>query len=354
MKTKINYYAIIFLAFLFVSQISLSQKREKEENTISFSTFNHSSEIDKGIWFATIEKETVCIQLMDSKNRSNPSFMISLCIPKNEFNVNNPEGFELNKPSGTIKFQGAFPKDKANGDFTFIKNRDFEAFLDKEGIDLNGADSNSYFKLFLGDVSKEYVLGLKKHGYQPTLKQLGKLGIHDVDLDYINSIASTNYKGLELEMLLKFAIHDISIDYIKDLEKAGYGNIDANMVKKFAIHDVGVEYINGLSKLGYSNLDPNMIKNFAVHDITLDYIKGLSAVGFSNLEPGMLKKFAVHDISPNYIKSIRETGIKDSDANTFKKAKIHGLSASYIKRAKANGHNSNELSDYIRLKIHGK
>ncbi|TMM59303.1 hypothetical protein FEE95_07680 [Maribacter algarum] len=354
MKTTINLYASLLFAFLFVCQASFGQKEEKEEHTISFSSFNHRAEIDKGIWFGTIEEEKVCIQLMDSKNRSNPSFMISLCIPVEEFTLNTAEGFELNKPSGSIKFQGAFPNDKGNGDFTFAKNREFEAFLNKEGISTNNDDRYKYFKLFLGDVSKEYVLGLKRHGYKPTLKQLGRLGIHDVEIEYINSIANTNYKGLELDMLLKFAIHDISIDYIKDLEKAGYGNIDANMLKKFAIHDVSIDYINGLTRAGYSNLDPNMIKNFAVHDITLDYIQDLSRVGFANLEPRMLKNFAVHDISPKYIKSLQDTGISDVNPNSYKKAKIHGLTARYIKSAQADGHNSNELSDYIKLKIHGK
>lgn len=353
MKTTINLFTILIFSFFFVFQVSFGQKTEKEHDT-SYTTFNHRTEINKGIWFGTLEKDNVCIQLMDSKNRSNPSFMIGLCIPVEEFTLNSTEGFELNKPSGTITFQGRFPNDKGNGDFTFTKNSDFEAFLEKEGISSGGDDRYNYFKLFLGDVSKEYVLGLKKHGYLPTLKQLGKLGIHDVDLEYINSIANTNYNGLELDMLLKFAIHDISMNYIKDLEKAGYGDIDANMVKKFAIHNVSIDYINGLSKAGYSNLDPNMIKNFAVHDITLDYIRGLSEVGFANLEPQMLKNFAVHDISPKYIKSIRDTGISDTDANSYKKAKIHGLTAGYIKRAQGNGHNSNILSDYIRLKIQGK
>lgn len=354
MKTTISPYASLLFTFLFVFQITFSQQKKKEESSISFATFDHRAEIDKGIWFGTIEEEKVCIQLMDSKNRSNPSFMISLCIPVEEFTLNSAEGFELNKPSGSIKFQGAFPNDKGNGDFTFVKNREFEAFLNKEGISTYNDDRYNYFKLFLGDVSKEYVHGLKRHGYKPTLKQLGRLGIHDVEIEYINSIANTNYKGLELDMLLKFAIHDISIDYIKDLEKAGYGNIDANMVKKFAIHDVSIDYINGLTRAGYSNLDPNMIKNFAVHDITLDYIQGLSRVGFANLEPRMLKNFAVHDISPKYIKALQDTGISDVNPNSYKKAKIHGITARYIKSAQADGYNSNELSDYIKLKIHGK
>ncbi|MDB4292025.1 hypothetical protein N9954_01355 [Maribacter sp.] len=351
MKTLNNTGIMLLLALIFGFQASFGQNKG---NSISFTTFNHQAEIDKGIWFATNENENVCLQLMDAINRNNSSFIIGFCIPAAEFTVNGTEGFELRKPAGTISFQGSFPNEKGQGDFTFVKNRDFQTFLKKEGIDTTDENSSYYFKLFLGTVSKDYVLGVKKQGYQPTIKQLGKLAIHHVDLQYIKAIAATNYKGLSLDMLIKFAIHDISVDYIKDLERVGYGDMDANMIKKFAIHDVDIDYIEGLTELGYGNLDPNMIKNFAVHDISLDYIRGLSDVGFSNLDPGMLKKFAVHDISPNYIKSIRDTGINDPDASTFKKAKVHGLTANYIKRAKADGHDSNELSDYIRLKIKGK
>lgn len=354
MKSTINTKTSIFLIFLFLFQISFGQQTEKEDHSLNFATFNHRAEIDQGDWFATIDENSICLQLMDAKNRSKPSFIISLCIPEKEFTLNSGGGFELNRPAGTIMFQGDYPDDKGTGNFTYIRNSDFETFLNQEGISATDDDSSSFFKLFLGNISKEYVLEVKKHGYEPNIRQLGKLGIHHIDLDYINSIASTNYKGLELDMLIKFAIHDISIEYLQNLAKAGYGTIDANMVKKFAIHNVSVDFINGLSEAGYSDLDPNMVKNFAVHDITIDYIKGLSAVGFANLAPSMLKNFAVHDISPKYIKSIRDTGMNNPDASAFKKAKIHGLTASYIKRAQAKGHNSNELSDYIKLKIHGK
>lgn len=354
MKTKINRSSGILMALLITLQVVWGQQDKKEDNRVSFTTFNHRTEIEEGIWFATLNNGKVCLQVMDAENRSHPSFMITLCIPEEEFTKISNAGFELVRPAGTIQFQGQFPNNKGAGDFTFIKNSAFESFLKEEGILTSLDDRNYYFKLFLGDVSKEYVRGLKRYGYRPTLKQLGKLGIHNVDLAYIDALNTTNYKGLELDMLVKFAIHDISIDYIKDLEKVGYGDIDANMVKKFAIHDVDVDYIKGLADIGYRNLEPNMIKKFAVHDISIDYIKSLSEVGFSNLEPNMLKNFAIHDIGPNYIKSIQETGINAPDASTFKKAKIHGLTANYIKKAKARGHNSNELSDYIRLKIHGK
>lgn len=356
LTNKLFSFSLVLL--FFISQISCAQKRVEQQTTtsgINFSTFNHKSEINSGYWFVSLENSTACIQLMDGKNRSHPSFNINFCIPQNQLTTNEgAEGFELVRESGTLLFTGGTLNTKEGGDFTFKRNDGFETFLKQEGIQTDDSDRYYYFKLFLGDVTRAYVSGVKAEGYAPTLRELGKLGIHQVRLEYIRALSATQYKGLELGMVYKFAIHDVSIAYLNDLKAAGYGDIDAGMVKKFAIHNVGIDYINGLSKLGYGNLEPNMLKNFAVHDISLKYIESLAAVGYGNLEPGMLKKFAVHRINADYIRSLKKTGIANPDANTIKKAKVHNLKASDIERAMANGNDSNSLSHYIRLKVHGK
>lgn len=339
-------------------QVSSGQQQpnKKVKNFgVNFSTFNHNTDISSGIWLASNEDNLICLHLTDGVNRKNPSFSINFCVPQSELKQNVADGnFELVRESGTMVFKGGTLNSRSGGDFIFKRNKGFESFLNKEGIRTDDENSYNYFKLFLSDVTQDYVLGLKNEAYDPTLKELGKLGIHQVGLDYIRALGKTNYKGLALEMLIKFAIHDVSISYINDLKAAGYGNIDGGMVKKFAIHNVSIDYIDGLSELGYGNLEPNMLKNFAIHDIRLDYIKDLADAGYSNLEPGTLKNFAVHAIKPNYIKSLMQTGIEKPEANTIKKAKIHNLRAGDIERAMAKGHNSNDLSDYIKLKIRGK
>ncbi len=346
-------------AFLFcMGQTVIAQKQLQQQtvtNHINFSTFNHKSDISTGYWFMTLENSMACIQLMDAKNRNTPSFNINFCVPKGDLKSGgDASGFELVRESGSLRFTGGRLGSKESGDFTFSRNNDFENFLQKEGVQTDEGDRYYYFKLFLGDVTKAYVSGLKKEGYSPTLRELGKLGIHQVGLDYIKALSATQYKGLELQMVYKFAIHDVSIAYLNELKAAGYGDLEAGMVKKFAIHNVGIDYINGLSKLGYRNLDPNMLKNFAVHGISLKYIEQLANAGYDNLEPSMLKKFAIHGVSADYIESLKKTGIANPDANTIKKAKIHGVKARDIERAMAQGNDSKSLSHYIRLKIHGK
>ncbi len=358
MQSKNRLFTLCFIAVAFLAQYSCAQKSKEQKqatNHINFSTFNHTYDISSGHWFATLEEEEVCLMLMDAKNRNNPSFMINFCVPKEEFQTAAAgEGFKLIRESGTLVFKGGTLGTKEAGDFTFSRNDNFESFLKTEGISTTDKDRYSYFKLFLGNITRDYVEGIKEEGFKPSLKELGKLGIHQVSLDYIRALGDTQYKGMELNMISKFAIHGVTIKYIEDLKAAGYGHIDAGMVKKFAIHGVSVAYINELSKLGYGNLEPNLIKNFVIHGISAKYIKSLADVGYRNLSPNMLKNFAVHNIDAAYIQSLKKTGIRVPEANTIKKARVHNLKATDIKRAMANGHDSNELSDYIKLKIHGK
>lgn len=331
MKTHLKLICLFTLS-LFISTSSCAQKnkdkskhkKERSVTNISFNNFSNSPEISKGFWTATKEGNTIYIGLMNSGRRNHGSYHINFSVDESEFK-RTADGFELDREAGIMKFEGAFPTDEDTGKFTFTRKADFETFLKGKVLSSIDGDRDYYFfKLFLGDVTRGYVNGLKQMGYQPTMRQLGKLGIHDVNLDYITELKKTKYNDLDLDMMVKWAIHGVSVYYVDQLAKAGYGNMDANMVKKFAIHNITINYINDLSKAGYGDLEANM-----------------------------LKKFAIHNISPDYINALLATKINKPDANTLKKAKIHNVTANFIKRAKNQGHDSNELYDYVKLKIRG-
>jgi len=327
MKTVFK-LATIVLTLILSTSIATAQKEAKKRdyrvNTISMNNSSGSLKFQNGFWTATKEDGVIHIQLTNSR-KSNGSFFISFSTDEEELTKNGSASFELNRASGKMVFNGQFPQKESMGKFTFTKNSDFENFLKSKVLtNISKSENHYFFKLFLGDVTKSYVNSIQKRGYKPTLKQLSKLAIHDVSLAYIDALERTNYRNLELDMLIKFTIHDISIDYINELDKAGYGHIDAQMLKRFAIHDVSANYIKDLSAAGYGNLEANMLKRFATHNINSDYIKSLLAANISR-----------------------------PSANDIKKAKIHRVSANFIKEARSKGHNSQELSDYIRLKIRG-
>lgn len=358
MKTSIKLLSLCAL-FIFACTSSCAQKSESKNKkpdrvtNISFNNFSNSPSLGNGFWTASLEDDRVYLQILNSRRNDHGTFMISFSVAETEFKKTS-NGFELDRETGVMKFEGQFPTDEETGKFTFTRKSDFETFLKGKILSNVEGDKDYYFfKLFLGDVTRSYVNELQRMGYKPTMKQLGKLGIHNVDLDYINDVRTTKYSNLDLDMMIKWAIHDVSIEYVEQLAKAGYGDMDANMVKKFAIHNVTIDYIKGLAKVGYGNMDANMVKKFAIHSISLTYIDELSKAGYGDLDPNTLKNFAVHSIRPNYIKDLLSTNISKPDANTIKKAKIHNVTANFIKRARSKGHDSNDLYDYVKLKIRG-
>ena len=378
----------LLLTVLFVFQDVNSQiKKKKDYSNHHYSSFNiygSNPDISSGFWTANSEDGYVYVQFSDSSRKRQNGFTIGYSFPEEEFTNISANENKLVRDAGTVVFQGQMNGNRGAGEYTFKRDASFENFLNKEGIenDVKGRKDYYFFKLFLGDANRGYVQGLKREGYQPTLKQLGKMSVLGVTLDYVKDITSTNYKGLELDVLVKFYIHGVSKDYIDDLDALGYSDMDANMVKNFAIHSISTDYVKGLNDAGYANLEPNMLKNFAIHSISVDYINELNKAGYRNLDPNMIKNFAIHSISTKFINELNDMGYKDLDPNTIKnfaihsvsgnyikslmdtkinkpttselrKAKIHGVSANFIQRAMKKGHNTKDLSDYIKLKIHG-
>ena len=354
MKSTIKNALLFVCLFTLGSQFTFSQKKDKHkikrQTSISINHQGKDTDVSQGFWNLEDGDHGVMLQLASSKGASysfkRDSFYISFHPSTEELSIINraSSNFSVERAAGTLNCS-------EQGAFTFTINQDFQAFLNKEGIE-NGT-SYDFMKLFLGAVDKTYVTGIKNEGYQPTLKQLGKMGILGIDLKYVSSIAKTHYKGLELNMLTKFYIHGVEKSYIDELASLGYSDLDPNMLKKFAIHDISTKYIKNLSDLGYADMDSNMIKKFAIHNIETDYIKGLNVLGYKNLEPNDIKKLAIHEVSLDYIKSLKSLDIHRPTISEIKKAKIHDVSANFIKRANKAGHNSKNLSDYVKLKIHG-
>ncbi|NER17333.1 hypothetical protein [Spongiivirga citrea] len=341
---------------LVIFTIGLNAQKPNKKDTgvhmVSFSMYGNNPDVTSGQWFATIENGEICFQLTKRKGNQG-SFNINICYPQASFANfgESKDRFIWKRESGTMVLNGSFNEKQAMGTYQLSINDDFRSFLKHQGILMSGNDDYSFFKLFLGDVTKSYVTGLKKFDYpSPSIKQLAKLGLHSVSLDYIEAISKTKYRDVDLDMIYKFAIHGVTIDYINALNKIGYGDIQANMLKKFAVHKISIDYIKQLAAAGYSDLDADMIKKFKIHDVSPAYIKSLSAAGYNNLSPNDLKNLATHHIDIDYIKSLVNTSIDKPSASQIKKAKIHHVTSDFIENEIKKGRISKDLSYYIKLK----
>ena len=196
MKTPLKIFLVSVLCLLVGTSSCAQKNKEKKQHrvtNISFNNFSNSPDISKGFWTASKEGEYIYISLLNSGRRNMGSFHINFNVKENEL-TKTATGFQLDRAAGIMKFDGSFPTDEESGKFTFSRKPEFETFLKGKILsDIEGDKDYYYFKLFLGSIDRDYVNGLESLGYKPTMKQLGKLGIHDLGLDYIKALRKTKY-----------------------------------------------------------------------------------------------------------------------------------------------------------------
>jgi len=292
---------IFLLGAIMMISIGITAQNTGFKNTTnkmhisSFSVFKPNPKVDEGRWTAKVSNDNLCIQFSDMGS-DNPSYLILTCFLLNEFEETpstNGE-FQLKRLAGTMYFGENLFSNNPSGNFKFVRDKEFVSFLEKEGIDTS--DEIYYFKLFLGDISKSYIAGIKEMGYSPTIREIGRLAYHDVNLDYLKNMSTNLRNEVSLDMISKLAAHHVTVHYVESLREVGYGNV----------------------------------------------------------EPEMIKKLAVHDIDATYIKSLQELGFKNITSNTLKRAKVHGLTPGFVQRAKKKGSEYDDLEDYIKLKKYDK
>ncbi|WP_460219612.1 hypothetical protein [Psychroserpens sp. MEBiC05023] len=297
MKTAIKLkMRIVILILCIPILVTGQQNRSNKLNVVTFNKYKDYTNVDKGFWTAKIEDDTICVTFTDHTNDRKQTYLIVNCFDALGVKILTEDSseFSIDRLAGTLRFKGAFNGHKGSGTFSFQRHDVFENFLKQEGFDVT--DELYYFKLYLGDISKDYILGIKALGYQPSIRELGRLVYHDASLDYITDITKLFNKEIALDMISSFAIHNISVDYIKALKQ----------------------------------------------------LKGLEAA------PQMIKKLAIHEVSVDDVKSLQEFGFEDFSLHEIKKAKIHNVNSTFIKNAQKRGYNYTKLHDYIKLKIHNK
>ena len=303
---------------------SMMQINTGSNDNFTLYTFNYNGpdkpNMNEGFWTALKDGSEVCLNLTNSPKETRGNWQLMFCIPVDEFSSSDA-GLLLERPTGSLHLRGRVENWEGMGKYTFQESAKFKNYLQSQ---ISGElDDITMLKLFLGNMTKQYVSDLKSLGYNPTAKDLTKLAATGVDIPYIKSIRDEGYASMDLKMMSKFYIHKITPNYIRGISEAGYTSIEPNMLKKFKIHGVTAKFIQELNKIGLSELDPNMIK-----------------------------KYAIHDISPGFIKSILDLGIQDWKPKDFIKCKLHGINAERVKYAMEQNEESRNLAAYIKYLKH--
>ena len=240
---------LVFVIFCFMQNISFSQggncaqNVNNKMNITSFNKYLPNAAVDLGYYISKKDEDTFCIEMVDNLQRKKQHYMIINCFDSNDFQINNNTS-SVQRASGSLTFEGDIQN---RGEFTFLKDANFVQFLEDEGVELN--NDLYYFKLFLGDIDRGYLLDIKKLGYQPSITELGRLVWHDASVSYIEEIG-TLLPNLDLSEISMMSAHEISIEYLRGFVDLGFKNLEVNSVKKAKSYGITPQLIEEQNRLG--------------------------------------------------------------------------------------------------------
>lgn len=192
-------------------------------------------------------------------------------------------GFELRRPAGVFRFDGATRDLRASGSFAFTPNNSFKKSVERLGL-----------------------------------------------------------TGVNRNHLLTFALHNLTLDDIRVLQRSVYGKLTTADLVRLLDSGSDAHYVRDLSGVGFGKLTPQLLVHLRNHEVDADYIRGMRAVGLVDLTLADYMKLRDHDVTPEFAQSLFQLGYDCLDLDDLVRLRDHGITAEYAKSA--NGHAGEQLS----------
>lgn len=360
--------------------------KQNQKSTVENQNKNAHNDRTTGSWFATIKGDKIRIQFRsddDSENWSNNAdFMVTefSALPKNGAGE-----FTLKREAGTINFKGKFDGDKGYGDYKFIPDNNYNAYLKSEGI--TGISDDDLFTFFMIDIKKDYVKMLGENGYKniskdelipmaalkvdgPYIQMWKKNGFTGlssnelvsakalgIDNDYVSDIKTSGFDAITLNQLISFKAQHITGDYIKSLRKAKVGDSknmpDADEITAFKAMDIDDNFIKSFESIGYKDISYNDLTSMKATGITPEFIKSFIDLGYKDITVQEAISLKSTNVSAESVKNFQSMGFTDISLNDMISAKSTGVNAEYIKGFRELGFTSTNLNSYVPLKSLG-
>ncbi len=359
--------------------ISTNLNIDSEKSDIASET---KGDFTKGVWDAEVGGGKLCIMYRSAEPLKRNYWSTTRCYDPSFF-ANFPKGnkqeLKITQDAGTMTLIGEFNGRIGDGRYTFIPNTSFISALKEYGLEINqndlvhcfltGFDTNylAYLKkenLVINqedfkdiihkalplDKLKMYRKELPRLGYKNyTMKEISKLNLFDVDVDYISFINKVNNQKTSLKKITKAKIHSLTPEFIKSYSTNGYKGLSLDEYMKLKIHNVTPDFIDSFKQKGYTNITVSEAKNLKIHNVTPAYINSFKKAGYPNISLQEAKKLKIHDVTPELIKAYKKAGQSNISLNEAIKLKIHDVTPGQVKISKKYSSSSNKTKDQNRL-----
>jgi beta-lactamase regulating signal transducer with metallopeptidase domain len=110
------------------------------------------------------------------------------------------------------------------------------------------------------------------------LIELRSLGVTP---DYLRDLATSGYRGLDVDAVVEAKAIGLTPDYIRAMAEAGYSRLSMDDLSGLRAVGVTPEYIRSLASVGYSRLSADDLQELRALNVTAKYIQKLKSRGYS-------------------------------------------------------------------------
>ncbi|MBS1600617.1 MAG: M56 family metallopeptidase [Bacteroidetes bacterium] len=340
---------VIVLASTLNEPIAKAQNKMPQHNTPHKTQNNFSPE---GYWLGTIQNDTINIKFSKNEDDRGEYFnesKFSLSDFK-KLSGNNSEIFKFSREAGTMIFNGKFENDQGRGKYKFEPNGDFENYLVRNHIGV--LDIHDMIAFFFVDITKEYVIGVKKDFAEVGKDNLIAMKSLNIDKEFIRSIKSNGYDAIDANTLISLKEVGVNVNYINEIKNAGYKDITAAQLLNFKVQGIDSDYLRRLptSMFKDGKIGGEYVVIMKASNIDPEYMKSFSRLGYENIAPEELMSLKSAGITADYISQFHALGYKDISLKDILTLKLVGVTPDYIKEFRFLDYPDFSIENFIALK----
>ena len=214
--------------------------------------------------------------------------------------------FELQRPAGTISFEGRVANGTGAGHYHFTPSDSF--LREMETLGYRDFKDELLLVFATNDFTPQTIRDLKAMGYDPTRREVEEIAIFRITPDFLREMGRVGYANLTLRDAVNFRVGRVDAAYVNQIRELGYANLPAHQLADLAILGVTPSYIREMRAAGLSDLTPHQLNDLRVGNVTAKRIEEYRKLGYDKLTAHQLSEMGIFGVTPDYIRKLSEKG----------------------------------------------
>lgn len=314
-----------------------------------------------GVWTAEVEGETVHLSMFRSRDHGErwggAQYGVDVALSavsgltSSQANASASDvQFTLNRPAGTISFDGRFSSGNGAGHYRFTPNEAFTKEMATLGY--TGFDDNKLLLFAAEDFAPQTVRDLRAIGYGPTPRELDEVAVFRITAAVVKEYTRLGYRDLTFRELVDFRVGRVDAAYISGMRELGIAPTAARELSNMAILGVTPAYVREMRSSGLGELTPRQLTDLRIGHVNAERIAEYKKLGF-NLTASELRDFGIHRVTVTYITELRALGYRDLSPRDLIQMRIFNVTPDYIRQMEKAGYHGVPVDKLIKLRMSG-